>query len=144
MPSFLVAPLLLLSFLPVDSQFVPAPTDLTSANGYAGISVRYKEVPTGVCELDPNVKSFTGYADVAQDEHIFFWFFEARNQDPTTAPLTVWLNGGPGASSMVGLFQENGPCGFDSDGNIYNNPYSWSNVSNILYIDQPTQTGFSY
>ena len=76
------------------AQFVPAPTDLITKEGYANISVRYKEVPTGICELDPNVKSYSGYADVAEDQHIFWWFFEARNQDPTTAPLTVWINGG--------------------------------------------------
>lgn len=126
------------------AQFVSAPTDLTTAEGYANISVRYKQVPPGICELDPDVKSFSGYADVAPDQHIFFWFFEARNMDPTTAPLTVWLNGGPGASSMIGLFQENGPCMIDSNGNVCNNPYSWSNASNMLYIDQPTQTGLSY
>lgn len=58
--------------------------------------------------------------------------------------LTDILSIGPGSSSMIGLFQENGPCGIDSDGNVYNNPYSWNNASNMLYIDQPTQTGFSY
>lgn len=45
---------------------------------------------------------------------------------------------------MIGLFQENGPCGVDANGSVYNNPYSWSNASNMLYIDQPVQTGFSY
>lgn len=33
---------------------------------------------------------------------------------------------------MIGLFQELGPCGVDQDGNVYNNPYSWSNVSNMV------------
>ena len=115
------------------AQFVPAPTDLKTVQGYAGINVRYKQVPTGICELDPSVKSFAGYADVEENQHIFFWFFEARNQDPSTAPLTVWINGGPGSSSMIGLFQENGPCGIDADGNVVNNPYSWSNASNMIF-----------
>src|SRR5271154_4213402 len=107
----------------VTAQFVKPPTDLITAQGCANINVRYKQVPTGICELDPNVKSFSGYADVAENQHMFFWFFEARNTDPTEAPLTVWLNGGPGCSSIIGLFQENGPCKIDNNGTVYNNPY---------------------
>lgn len=74
------------------AQFVPAPTDLETKKGYAGVNVRYKQVPEGICELDPNVKSYSGYADVGQDQHVFWWFFEARNQDPSEAPLTVWVS----------------------------------------------------
>ncbi|KAH8894549.1 serine carboxypeptidase [Thozetella sp. PMI_491] len=130
--------------LPLASaQFVSPPKELIDAVGYAGVPVRYKEVPVGICELDPAVKSFSGYADVGDDEHIFWWFFEKRGSS-TDAPLTVWLNGGPGASSMIGLFQELGPCGIDFFGAPYSNPYSWSNVSNILFIDQPNHVGFSY
>ncbi|KAJ6788228.1 hypothetical protein PWT90_04372 [Aphanocladium album] len=127
-----------------DAQFVSPPTDLTSATGYANITVRYKRVPPGICELNDKVKSFSGYADVATDQHIFFWFFEAREVDPEDAPLTVWIDGGPGSSSMIGLFEQLGPCRVDYFGNIYNNPYSWSRRSNLLFIDQPTQVGFSY
>lgn len=126
------------------TQFVPAPTDLIKKTGHAGIDVRYKQVPAGICELDPNVKSYSGYADVDDDQHIFWWFFEARNGDPTETPLTVWINGGPGSSSMIGLFQELGPCGIGPDLKPFNNPYSWTNASNMLFIDQPTQVGLSY
>jgi carboxypeptidase C (cathepsin A) len=136
--------LLLTAISSVWGQFLSSPTDLKTAKGYAGINVRYKQVPTGICELDPKVKSYSGYSDISEHEHIFWWFFETRNGDPTKAPLTVWINGGPGSSSMIGLWQENGPCFVNSEGEVYNNPYSWNNVSNMLYIDHPAQVGFSY
>lgn len=78
------------------TQFVEPPSNLTTKTGHAGINVRYKEVPAGICEQRSDIKSYSGYADVAEDEHIFWWFFEARNGDSTTAPLTIWINGGPG------------------------------------------------
>lgn len=92
--SKLFATVSLLAASLIAAQFVPAPSDLATKEGYAGINVRYKQVPEGICELDPNVKSYSGYADVGQDQHVFWWFFEARNQDPSEAPLTVWASFG--------------------------------------------------
>ncbi|RAL58429.1 hypothetical protein DID88_005134 [Monilinia fructigena] len=137
-------PLLLVAVTTATAQFVKAPTDLITTKGNLDLQVRYKQVPTGICELDSNVKSYSGYVDVGENEHIFWWFFEARNGNASEAPLTTWINGGPGSSSMIGLFEEHGPCYIDAKGDVVNNPYSWSNASNMLYIDQPTQVGFSY
>jgi len=103
MPSYSFAVSISYLLAVVCAQFVTPPSNLKTAEGYAGVSVRYTEVPAGICELDPDVKSFSGYADVAPNQHIFWWFFEARNQDPSNAPLTVWINGGPGSSSMIGM-----------------------------------------
>ncbi|KAJ7776908.1 alpha/beta-hydrolase [Mycena maculata] len=99
---------------------------------------------SGICETTPGVHTMSGYVDTSPTMHTWFWFFAARNAS-ATAPFTLWLNGGPGCSSMIGLFQENGPCNVNSDGKTtVNNPYSWNTVSNMLYIDQPIGTGFSY
>ncbi|ETW75053.1 serine carboxypeptidase S10 [Heterobasidion irregulare TC 32-1] len=99
---------------------------------------------SGVCETTPGVGQISGYIDVGPNMSMWFWFFEAR-ESPETAPFTLWLNGGPGCSSMIGLFQENGPCKILPDGQTtVLNPYSWNSISNMIYIDQPIGTGFSF
>jgi carboxypeptidase C (cathepsin A) len=74
---------------------------------------------------------------------IFFWLFEAENKayDDT---LIVWFNGGPGCSSLVGLTGGNGPISFvDNSTSLERNPYSWTQLGHVLYVDQPVGTGFS-
>ncbi|KAL5506982.1 hypothetical protein ACEPAH_6438 [Sanghuangporus vaninii] len=105
--------------------------------------MRY-ENNSGVCETTPAVFQASGYADLTKNQHMWWWFFAARNNS-ASAPAAIWLNGGPGASSMLGLFQENGPCRIDANGTSTSlNPYSWNNNVNMLYIDQPVGVGYSY
>ena len=109
-----------------------------------GVKIRYKEPgKAGVCETTPGVNSYSGYIDLAPNVHVFFYFFESRN-DPSNDPLTLWLNGGPGSDSMIGLFDELGPCRITSKLESIINPYSWNNVSNLLFLSQPVGVGFSY
>ncbi|KAA6416163.1 MAG: carboxypeptidase S1 [Lasallia pustulata] len=99
---------------------------------------------SGICETTPGVNQYSGYFSVGINMNMWFWFFEARNS-PNTAPLATWFNGGPGCSSMIGLFQENGPCQFYNGASQPSlNPYSFNNYANMLYVDQPIGTGFSY
>lgn len=99
---------------------------------------------SGVCETTPGVNQYSGYLEVGKNMSMWFWFFEARNQ-PAEAPLVTWFNGGPGCSSMIGLFQEHGPCQFyNNETEPSLNPYSWNNYANMLYVDQPIGTGFSF
>lgn len=91
---------------------------------------------TGYIKLSDSTAAFT--------KNYFFWFFESRSA-PATDPVVLWMTGGPGCSSEVALFGENGPCQVNEAGsNTTTNPYSWNSNANLLYIDQPTGTGFSY
>ncbi|CRK12718.1 Carboxypeptidase S1 B like protein [Verticillium longisporum] len=141
---------------PVVAQFPPTPEGLTvlKSKFNENITISFKE--PGICETTPGVKSYSGYIHLppghidglGQEQtypvNTFFWFFEAR-KDPENAPLSIWMNGGPGSSSMGGLLYENGPCFVNPDSNTTRlNPWSWNNEVNMLYIDQPVQVGFSY
>ena len=151
-----ISSLVLCTVTPALSQFPPEPEGVKTLKSrfHPGIEISYKQ--PGICETTPNVKSYAGYvhlpANALNETHedqnypinTFFWFFEAR-KDPTNAPLAIWLNGGPGGSSMIGALAENGPCFVGNDSNsTYLNPWSWNNDVNLLYLDQPNQVGYSY
>lgn len=93
------------------------------------------------CE-DPSVHQIAGYLTVEDDQHFFFYFFSSRS-DPEHDPLILWLNGGPGCSSMTGLFMELGPCRVKGNTTVRND-YSWNSNANIIFLDQPLNVGFSY
>ncbi|KAF8217517.1 serine carboxypeptidase [Mycena galopus ATCC 62051] len=90
---------------------------------------------------DEGVGAYTGYIDI-QARHIFFYFFESRN-NPDTDDVVFWTNGGPGCSS--GVFMELGPCRVvNADNDTVHNPHSWNSNANIFFVDQPIGVGFSY
>ncbi|KAF8184810.1 alpha/beta-hydrolase [Pholiota molesta] len=144
----LLASLLALTFWTVFATPVnESETRLThfASTNNPDVSLRFV-ADSGVCETTPGVHQMSGYIDVGTNMSMWFWFFESR-ETPETAPFTLWLNGGPGCSSMIGLFQENGPCQVNPDGaTTVLNPFRvYLNLLTIvIYIDQPIGTGFSF
>jgi len=89
--------------------------------------------------------SYSGYLTVNKtyNSNLFFWYFPAKN-NPSTAPVVLYLQGGPGASSMFAIFVENGPFSLTADKKLKPRKYSWHLDHNVLYIDNPVGTGFSF
>jgi len=114
--------------------------EILTHDGFPEYSIRLK--PGSLC--DKSVKQYTGYLDAGNNRHFFFWFFESRS-NPSTDPIVLWLNGGPGCSSLTGLFLELGPCSVNAEGtdSVFN-PYSWNNNASVIFLDQPMNVGFSY
>ncbi|KAI3873073.1 hypothetical protein MKX03_036905 [Papaver bracteatum] len=92
-----------------------------------------------------NFQQYSGYVtlDEKKQRALFYYFVEAEF-NPASKPLVLWLNGGPGCSSLgVGAFSENGP--FRPNGNVLvRNEYSWNKEANMLYLETPVGVGFSY
>lgn len=73
---------------------------------------------------------------------MFGFFLLQKNAE--TAPVILWLQGGPGATSLIGLFAENGPFEPKSKHGLKLRKYSWTNLYSVLYIDNPVGTGYSF
>ncbi|KAK6280793.1 hypothetical protein POUND7_014618 [Theobroma cacao] len=92
-------------------------------------------------------KQYSGYI-VTEPKHgraLFYYFVEVDSANPGLHPLTLWLNGGPGCSSLgFGAFSEHGPFQPGENGHLIKNEYSWNLESNMLYLESPIGVGFSY
>uniref|UniRef100_A0A8C1CNR4 Carboxypeptidase n=1 Tax=Cyprinus carpio carpio TaxID=630221 RepID=A0A8C1CNR4_CYPCA len=92
----------------------------------------------------PSFKHYSGYFSVADNKHLHYWFVESQ-KDPAGSPVVLWLNGGPGCSSLDGLLTEHGPFLIQDDGaTLEYNPYAWNKIANVLYLESPAGVGFSY
>ncbi|RHZ41286.1 hypothetical protein DYB31_010032, partial [Aphanomyces astaci] len=75
-------------------------------------------------------------------QKMFYWLVESES-NPSTDPLVLWLNGGPGCSSLSGFFTELGPFVVQSDLSVKRNPYAWNRKANMVFLDSPAGVGFS-
>ncbi|KAK2061016.1 serine carboxypeptidase [Colletotrichum caudatum] len=131
------------------AQFPSTSVNLTTITSPVdgNVTIRYK-IPDGACKTAyDSQQQYTGWISLPGPfpTNMFFWFVGAR--EPTQA-MTIWLNGGPGVSSLFGMFTEVGPCevvekGLDQYETVARE-WGWDRASNMLFIDQPNQVGFSY
>ncbi|KAF8082905.1 hypothetical protein N665_0800s0003 [Sinapis alba] len=89
---------------------------------------------------------FSGYVTVNESHgrSLFYWLTESSSS-PHSKPLLLWLNGGPGCSSIAyGATEEIGPFRINRGSNLYLNSFSWNIEANLLFLESPVGVGFSY
>lgn len=98
----------------------------------------------GVPIVDPP-KRVAGYFDLnrTHDAKMFYFFFESRTQS-STDPVVLWMTGGPGCSSELAVFFENGPFAINKDLSLNETKNGWDTNTNMIFVDQPINSGFSF
>ena len=87
---------------------------------------------------------------VAYDKHMWYMAAECEAEDPSSCPVILWSNGGPGASSAYGFFTELGPFTLSSESlstsppTLFRNPYSWTTRATVVILNGPAPVGYSY
>ncbi|XP_027852894.2 venom serine carboxypeptidase-like [Aphis gossypii] len=95
--------------------------------------------------LKAAIESYSGYltVDEVHGSNMFFWFFPAMNS-AQDAPVMLWLQGGPGASSLYAVFDEHGPFSVAKTHGLKLRNHTWVATHSILYLDNPVGTGYSF
>ena len=100
----------------------------------------------------PPTPHFSGYLDASEGCdletngpicRLHYWLALAET-NPNTSPVVLWLNGGPGSSSLLGFLQEEGPLLINATGGLMENPWSWTKYVNLLALEAPVGVGYSY
>ncbi|KAK5685883.1 hypothetical protein LTS10_001996 [Elasticomyces elasticus] len=114
-------------------------TDATQKFAVNGTGI--PDVPFDIGESYAGLLPISGASNETRE--LYFWFFPSTNPD-AGEEITIWLNGGPGCSSLSGLLTENGPFTWEA-GTLspVQNPYTWVNLTNMIWIEQPVGVGFS-
>jgi carboxypeptidase D len=93
----------------------------------------------------PLLKMHAGHIEITPEHNgnLFFWLYHNRHIGDRQRTV-IWLNGGPGCSSMDGALMEVGPYRVREGGQLQYNDGSWDEFANLLFVDNPVGTGFSY
>lgn len=97
---------------------------------------------------------YSGYLPTGKETgapgQLHYWLIESEN-DPKNDPIVLWLNGGPGSSSLIGLLTENGQIQLNDDSlnttgtpRPFYNKHGWTQKANVLWLESPKGVGFSY
>eukprot|EP01017_Pseudomicrothorax_dubius_P027409 TRINITY_DN3153_c0_g1_i3.p1 TRINITY_DN3153_c0_g1~~TRINITY_DN3153_c0_g1_i3.p1 ORF type:complete len:475 (+),score=108.32 TRINITY_DN3153_c0_g1_i3:158-1582(+) len=109
--------------------------DLVDYNKLKGLPENYNRTP----------KMYSGYLNIPGTQKKYHYVFFQSQSKPFEDPVVLWLNGGPGCSSMEGVLAENGPFLFpDGKDTFFVNQYSWNKEANVLYIESPIGVGFTF
>lgn len=106
----------------------------------------------------PKVPQYSGYLQVDDPQGLMdyhYWLATSESEHPEKDPVVLWMNGGPGASSLAyGSFSELGPYFLDDESmknithpgvpDVHENPYSWSKITNMLFVEAPPSVGYSF
>ncbi|CAA7026679.1 unnamed protein product [Microthlaspi erraticum] len=94
------------------------------------------------------MKSYIGVGEEEKTQ-LFYYFIKSEN-NPEEDPLLIWLTGGPFCTAFAALAFQIGPLTFKTEDyngglpSLVSTSYSWTKVANIIFLDQPVGTGFSY
>ncbi|XP_075670872.1 serine carboxypeptidase-like 25 isoform X1 [Castanea sativa] len=115
------------------------------------VTINEEEEADRILQLPGQPKvSFQQYSGYVTVNHVagralFYWLTEA-DHNPLSKPLVIWLNGGPGCSSVAyGASEEIGPFRINKTASgLYYNKFSWNTLANLLFLETPAGVGFSY
>lgn len=95
--------------------------------------------------FDVSFRHYSGYLNATEGRRLHYWFVESE-RSPKDDPLVLWLNGGPGCSSLAGFLTEQGPFRVNKSDSrsLYINEYRWNQVANVIFLESPAGVGFSY
>ena len=94
--------------------------------------------------LFPRTAQYSGYLNATDGTRLHYWFAQASEGDWKKKPVVLWLNGGPGSSSLLGWLQELGPLLINHAGGLMENPYAWTKQANFIALESPAGVGYSY